>query len=109
MILKLLKITDILISPGKTHLGESLPLPESIWGVEIEKFSKAYPLSELKKTTTFTDKIGTYTVQITYHPESGLIEGINVATGKKLVFQNHWWFGWKEFHPETEIWKYKEE
>lgn len=33
------------------------------------------------------------------------INGVVSRTNEPLKFQNHWWFGWKEFHPNTEIWK----
>ena len=98
------KATSNFVAPGKTNLN-GLPLREKIWGLEIDGKHKAYPISELKNVETFTDKIGEIEIVIKFNPKSGQILGKVVSTGTKLKFQNHWWFGWKEFHPKTEIWK----
>ena len=26
-------------------------------------------------------------------------------TNTEIIVEKHWWIGWKEFHPDTEIWK----
>ena len=98
------KVTGKFIANGKTDL-KGLPLREKVWGVEINGKHKAYPISELNKTEHFSDKIGDTEIEIKYNPKSGQISGKIVSTGRGLKFQNHWWFGWKEFHPNTEIWK----
>lgn len=98
------KVTGKFVAPGKTDLN-GLPLREKIWGLEIDGKHKAYPISELKNVERFTDKVGETEIEIEYNPKSGQISGRTITTGTELKFQNHWWFGWKEFHPETEIWK----
>lgn len=98
------KVTGNFVAPGKTDLN-GLPLREKIWGLEINGKCKAYPISELKKVEHFIDQIDETEIEIEYDPKSGQISGKIVSTGVELKFQNHWWFGWKEFHPETEIWK----
>lgn len=98
------KVTGNFVAPGKTDLN-GLPLREKIWGLEINGKCKAYPISELKKVENFIDQIDETEIEIEYDPKSGQISGKIVSTGVELKFQNHWWFGWKEFHPETEIWK----
>lgn len=65
------------------------------------------PVSELKKVTEITDYLGGIEIQIKYEPNSNPIYGVVTTTNEQLKFQNHWWFGWKEFHPYTEIWKAK--
>ena len=98
------KVTGKFVAPGETDL-KGLPLREKVWGLEIDGKHKAYPISELKKVERFTDKIGETKIEIKYNSNNGQISGVVVSTGTELKFQNHWWFGWKEFHPNTEIWK----
>ena len=98
------KVTGKFVAPGKTNLN-GLSLREKVWGLELEDKYKAYPISELKKVEYFTDKIGETEIEVKYNPNNGQISGKVVSTGIELKFQNHWWFGWKEFHPNTEIWK----
>ncbi len=100
------KVTATFIAPGKTNLA-GLPPREKIWGVQLNGQSKAYPISELKKVTAITDSIGGMEIRIHYNQNDNLINGIVALTNEPLKFQSHWWFGWKEFHPDTEIWKAK--
>src|SRR5690606_4077898 len=100
------KVTETFIAPGKTDLT-GLPAREKIWGLELNGQSKAYPISELKKVTEITDNLGGVEIQIRYNPNDNQVNGTVLTTNEPLKFQNHWWFGWKEFHPDTEIWKAK--
>jgi hypothetical protein len=100
------KVTGKFIAPGKTDL-KGLSLREKVWGLELNGQSKAYPVSELKKVTGITDNLGGVDIVIEYNPDTNQINGINKTTNEQLKFQNHWWFGWKEFHPYTEIWRAK--
>lgn len=105
LLLKALKkVTGKYVAPGKTNLT-GLPLREKIWGLQLNGQSKAYPISELKKITEITDNLGGANIVIKYNPNTNQIEGRNKTTNEQLKFQNHWWFGWKEFHPDTEVWK----
>lgn len=97
------KVTVNFVAPGKTDLT-GLSLREKVWGLQLNGQSKAYPISELKKATEITDNLGGVDIVIKYNPDTNQIDGINKTTNEKLKFQNHWWFGWKEFHPDTEIW-----
>jgi len=106
-LMKVLKrVTETFIAPGKTDLT-GLPAREKIWGLELNGQSKAYPISELKKVTEITDNLGGVEIQIRYNPNDNQVNGTVLTTNEPLKFQNHWWFGWKEFHPDTEIWKAK--
>ena len=104
-IMKAMKVTDTFIGPGRTELS-GLPLREKIWGLELNGKSKAYPVSELKKSTGFSDTVGGHEIRITYDRDTNQINAEISESGEALRLQNHWWFGWKEFHPETEIWKF---
>ena len=100
------KATENFIASGKTDLS-GLPVREKIWGLQLNGQSKAYPISELKKVTEITDNLGGVDIVIKYNPNTNQIDGTIKTTNERLKFQNHWWFGWKEFHPNTEIWKAK--
>lgn len=101
------KVTGTYIAPGKTILT-GLPAREKIWGLQLNGQSKAYPVSELQKVLAITDSLGGLEIQIRYNPNDNRTNGIVFTTNEPLKFQNHWWFGWKEFHPDTAIWKAKE-
>lgn len=103
-LMKMMKITETLVAPGKTNL-EGLPLRETVFGIEINGHSKAYPISELKMKSEFFDRIGDTEIKVKYDVQSNFITIIEKQTGKIIPAQSHWWFGWKEFHPNTEIWK----
>jgi hypothetical protein len=104
-LMKMMKVTETLVAPGKTDL-KGLPLREKVFGVQIGNHTKAYPVSELKKITwRFKDYIGENEVLVCYNKDNNHIIITDALTGRQLVAQSHWWFGWKEFHPNTEIWK----
>lgn len=106
-LMKMMKITERLVAPGQTDLS-GLPLREQVYGVVVNGYSKAYPITELNKTeSTFSDKIGPVEVLINYNKSTNFIEVKDVSSGETLTAQSHWWFGWKEFHPKTEIWKFE--
>ena len=106
-LMKMMKVTEKLIAPGDTDLN-GLPLRETIFGVVAGDASKAYPVSELKRNRgIIEDKIGATQVSIEYNNETNFISIKEKISGKELVAQSQWWFGWKEFHPDTEIWKMK--
>lgn len=102
-LMKMMKVTETLIAPGKTNLS-GLPPRTPVFGIELKQHSRAYPLPELLKTPHFTDIINGQQIEITYNVTSGMMTAVDVQTSEQLVCQSHWWFGWKEFHPATTIW-----
>jgi len=101
------KLTGAFVfGPGKSDVT-GLPLREKVWGLQLNGQTKAYPIAELKKVTEITDRLGHVDIVIKYNPGTNQIDGVNKTTNERLKFQNRWWFGWKEFHPNTEIWKAK--
>lgn len=104
MLRKMLKITERAMARGFTEIGDELPLREKVFGVTVNGVSKAYPLSRLRDSREFRDSVGETPVQIVYQPETNAISGVNLTDGSPLVLESHWWFGWKEFHPFTEVW-----
>lgn len=106
---KIAKLTNKLSAtegPPNRH-SKTLALNEKVWGIEINGFSKAYPISELKKITHITDKVGNVEIEINYSSTTKKIIGKEIISGKQLYFQFHWWIGWVEFHQNSEVWKVK--
>ena len=101
---RMLRITERAMAPGFSDIGNALPLRERVFGVTLNGISKAYPLSRLKESPEFLDSVGGTEVRIVYRPETNSIDGVNLADGSPLILESHWWFGWKEFHPFTEVW-----
>ena len=102
-LIAMLEVTKRLVAPGLTPLT-GLALRETVWGVTIGGRSRAYPVSQLRRVSSFNDRIGTADIEIRYDPATNHIEGWERPTGKRLIMQSHWWMGWKEFHPDTEVW-----
>lgn len=104
-LMRMMRITERMVAPGKTDL-KGLPLREQVFGVQAGDYAKAYPVSELMKINwRFKDYIGENEVMVDYNKSSNRIIITDAASGRQLVAQSHWWFGWKEFHPDTDIWK----
>lgn len=103
-LLKMLEVTKTLMVPGYTGL-DGLGLRETVWGVTVGDRSKAYPVSQLRRVSSFGDRVGSTDIEIRYNLATNHIEGWERPTGKRLVLQSHWWLGWKEFHPDTEVWE----
>lgn len=106
-LMRMMKITETLVAPGRTDLT-GLPPREKIFGIELNGKNKAYPVSELQRgDSRFADNIGGVEIIIRYNKTSNFFEAIEKISGRQIPVQSHWWFGWKEFHPGTEIWKSK--
>ena len=104
MLRRMLKITERAMTRGFSDIGDELPLREKVFGVTVNGVSKAYPLSRLRDCPEVQDLVGETAVHIEYRPETNSIHGVNLADGSPLILESHWWLGWKEFHPFTEVW-----
>lgn len=104
---QMLKITKNYMAPGETQIGTELPLREKIFGLSLGGYDRAYPVSELMKCPIFEDQLGEEIVQIKYNVDIGKIGATLQKTGEPLILQSHWWFAWKEFHPNTDVWRAK--
>ncbi|MBL1241615.1 MAG: DUF3179 domain-containing protein [OCS116 cluster bacterium] len=92
------------MAKGYTDIGNELPLRETVFGITLNGVSVAYPTSELSKKPNFTHQVGNQNFTIAYNVKTNQMS-IKTEDGKNLPTQSHWWFGWKEFHPFTEIWR----
>lgn len=102
---RMLKVTNHLMVPGQSEIGTDLPLRENIFGLSLNGVDRAYPVSELIKRPVFTDRMAGKYIEIIYNAETCEMRAVLKESEEALVMQNHWGFGWKEFHPETSIWR----
>lgn len=97
-------ITPKVTVPGYSDLSE-LPTRETVFGITFNGISKAYPKKEIEELHGFKDKFNNKELNLEYNKSSEYLTAIDIESGKKVIVEKHWWLGWKEFHPETEIWK----
>lgn len=90
--------------PGVNDL-RGLPKRETVFGITVNGSSKAYPISKLATGMRFSDRIGNQEIVLEYDSEARYLSASEKATGKPILVEKHWWLGWKEFHPNTEIWE----
>ena len=100
----MLQITEHRMTPGLVDIGHDLPLRENVFGLTLDGVSKAYPVSRLAVHPEITDIVGQTPIRIRYNAASNHVTAINLNDGSPLVLESHWWFGWKEFHPLTQVW-----
>ena len=94
------------IFPGKTNLGKDLDLQAEIIGIKIDSLTKAYPIFILKEKNKLVDKIGTKTIEINFNPENQFVRVWSIDEKKELLLtERHSWLAWKEFHPNTSLYK----
>lgn len=72
-----------------------------VYGIEVEGKSKAYPLEKLEKEVTVRDQVGGVTIEVRY--DGGSVNARRLDTGKKLIETRLFWFAWKVFHPDTDL------
>lgn len=99
------KITGSIMVPGFTPLTKALDPRETVFGIHLNGASKAYPLSRLTQLKEFTDEIGGTAIELSFDPEKNLLLAKRMNGDVELLVERHWWLGWKEFHPETELYQ----
>lgn len=97
-------ITPKVTVPGFSDLS-GLPFRETVFGITFNGISKAYPINEVEGLHFFTDQFNNKEVNLEYNKPGEYLTATDIKTGKQLIVEKHWWLGWKEFHPKTEIWK----
>ena len=96
-------ITPKMTPPGFTDL-KGLPTRETVFGITYNGISRAYPKSEIEKLTKFKDQYNEKKLNLNYDNSSEYLTAIDAETKEQIIVEKHWWLGWKEFHPTTEIW-----
>lgn len=82
-----------------------LPPKALVLGIEHDGITKAYPFSELESGPgSFNDSIGSKQIKIQYDSSSGSAR-IKDKNGNDLPSVVAYWFAWRAFHPDTELYK----
>lgn len=97
-------ITPKITPPGFTDL-KGLPTRETVFGISYNGISRAYPKTEIENLTTFSDHYYEKKLNLEYDKSSDYLTAIDAERKEQIIVEKHWWLGWKEFHPDTEIWK----
>lgn len=98
-------VTSRVSVPGITDLS-GLPKRETVFGIAIDGISKAYPISELHLGIQFLDRVANVELLLEYDGDGRYLSAVRNDTGEPIIVEKHWWLGWKEFHPDTEIWQH---
>lgn len=104
MLKMLNKVTPKVLMPGYSDLSE-LPARETVFGVNYNGISTAYPMLEVLGMNKFEDKYNGKLITLYYNSDANYLTAYETETLKELIVEKQWWLGWKEFHPETIIWK----
>ena len=72
-----------------------------VYGVEVNGKFKAYEQDKIEVQGTIKDKIGGVEVEISYN--NGDVTVKNLDTGDEVVATRLFWFAWKAFRPETDL------
>jgi hypothetical protein len=98
-------VTDRVLVPGHTPLGQALDRRETVFGITINGSAKAYPLSRLQMLDVFPDVIGGVEIELSFDPENEVLLAKRMDRGPDPLVEKHWWLGWKEFHPDTQVYE----
>lgn len=76
-----------------------------VFGVEVNNSFKAYTQEALEEDSdgVIRDNVGDAELEVTYR--NGELSVINLKTREELAPVRLFWFAWKAFHPETELFK----
>ena len=98
------KAVNKITMPGFSDLS-ALPNRETVFGVHYNGVSRAYRKKDLMGERYFEDQYLDKSVLFSYNEEADYLYANEKESEEKVIVEKHWWLGWKEFHPETEIWK----
>ncbi len=104
MLAGLKMVTTKVMLPGFTNL-DGLPKREIVFGVVVNGHAKAYPKSDLTDAVSFADRVGEVELTLVYDDQAEQLQAMRSETDESILVEKHWWLGWKEFHPNTEIWQ----
>jgi len=78
---------------------------ERVLGVELGGLFKAYPFSELSKTSgEVTDTVAGQAVTLVYNKEADSARIVG-SDDREIPAITSFWFAWFTFHPETEVYR----
>lgn len=74
---------------------------ELIAGVRIAENSKAYPMADLRKHGTITDRLGGLELALALDPQTDILSVTDKEGGDVPVTVTYW-FVWKDIHPDSD-------
>jgi hypothetical protein len=99
------RATEQIMAPGHTRLSSALPPRETVFGVQINGHSKAYPQSVVRAVGAFRDTIGGVDIDVEFDQEKEVVRIRRRDGEPDPIVEKHWWLGWNEFHPDTEVYR----
>ncbi len=77
-----------------------------IFGIEINKKFKAYPIVELKKSrSSFTNMIASIKIKVQFNKNNNTIRVQIADNGREIVLFYGFWFSWMAIHPKSEVYQ----
>lgn len=89
--------------PLEVELDQTIHPKTVVYGVEVNGQYKAYPEDKLREEGTIGDTIGRVRIRLSYY--NGDINVMNLQTKEEIVATRIFWFAWKAFHPESELYE----
>nr|WP_279237194.1 DUF3179 domain-containing (seleno)protein [Alkaliphilus pronyensis] len=80
-----------------------LPPRAVVFGIDYNNIQRAYPLSSIADKNVFVDNFGDKVLILSFDKNGGFLYAKEPDSQSTIIVEKHWWLGWKEFHPETEI------
>jgi hypothetical protein len=97
------KATERVMAPGRTRLSTALPRREPVFGIRIDGHAKAYPISRIRSLGAFYDRAGGVDLDLHVDEVTDTLSAHRRDGAADPIVEKHWWLGWNEFHPDTEI------
>ena len=94
--------TNKITPPGKTKLI-GLPPREVVFGIAYNNIQRAYPLNVIVDKNEFEDDFGDKVLILNFDKTGEFLYAKEPVSEVAVKVEKHWWLGWKEFHPNTEI------
>jgi hypothetical protein len=79
---------------------------ELVAGVVVNGAAKAYPMNEVRKRETISDRLGDTDIKITYDTKTDVLT-IQDIKGEEIPHIIAYWFVWKGIHGESELLRLK--
>ncbi|MBE7384631.1 MAG: DUF3179 domain-containing protein [Leptolyngbya sp. SIO1E4] len=97
------KATEMIMTPGRTHLSKTISRHETVFGIQLNGEAKAYPLSSVRSLGTFFDTVGGIELELEFNEATEVLNVRRCDGAAPPVVEQHWWLGWNEFHPDTQL------
>ena len=99
------KVTEIIMTPGRTRLSKTISRHEVVFGIQLNGEAKAYPLSKVRSLGLFWDTVGGVELELEFDDVAQVLNARRRDGTLPPVVEQHWWLGWNEFHPNTQIYE----